>query len=103
MSLDPSVNSSIDSLRDELSRKIDSQNRQIAITRRMVLIVLITSVGLVALAVLNTFFVLTKTPPSQTRKARSTVPRNREVHFLFSLISLTFVVFGLMLLAMPSF
>ena len=103
MSLDPSENSAIHSLREELSRKLDSQNRQIAITRRILLIVLVTSVGLVALAVLNTFFVLSNTPPSQTRKARSTVPRNREVHFLFSLISLTFVVFGLMLLAMPGF
>ena len=103
MSLDPSKNSAIESLREELSRKLDSQNRQIAITRRMVLIVLILSVGLVALAVLNTVLELARAPRTETREARSSVPRDREVHLQLAFIGILVAVFGILMLAMPGF
>ncbi len=103
MSLDPSENTAIDSLRNELSRKIDSQTSQLTFTRRMVLAVLVMSVALVAFTFFNTVIELKKAPQTVIRQDRSSAPRDRNEHLFLAFIGILVAVFGILMLSMHGF
>ncbi len=70
-------------------------------TRRMVLVVLVMSVGLVAFTFIITVLELARASRSGRLQARSPVPRNRVFHLQISFIAILAAVFAIFMLNMP--